>query len=203
MDNTIEGDSCLIVKYIQCLEKLLIPTRENFPLKNLKDPPSTFPIQREIIEEIEELLIEFREIFPHLAVKPISETMTTLSNILGYGLGSTPESDDILLGILTTIYSLNSDISKEFEVLAQFPFERFTSQKSAQLFHRILHNNFPHELQPFIRLLKDQSHEHNAISRFEQEARKIRMMGASSGHHFLLGVLWELQFHKEHLNSND
>ncbi len=192
----------MIIKYIQCLEKLLIPTEENFSLKNLKDPQSAFPIRKKIFKEIEDFLIEFQKIFPYLTVKPISEIMKNLSNILGYGLGSTPESDDILLGILCTIYSINSDVQKEFEVLAQIPFERFTSQKSAQLFRRFLQRNFPRELQPLLKLLREQSPESTTISRFEQEARKIRTIGASSGHYFLLGVLWELQFYEKQLRSN-
>ncbi len=199
----IEGDPCLIVKYIQCLEKLLIPTEGRFSLKELKDPHSTFSIRRNIFNEIEDSLIEFREIFTRLTVEPNSEIMRNLSQILGYGLGSTPESDDILLGILATIYCINSDISNEFDVLSQFPFERFTSRKSAQLFRKFLHHNFPRELQPFLKIFREQSPESTAISRFEQEARKIRTIGASSGHYFLLGVLWELEYYEKQLSSNE
>ncbi|MHA2245936.1 MAG: oxamate carbamoyltransferase subunit AllH family protein [Candidatus Hodarchaeales archaeon] len=183
---------------IRCLEKVLSPLEEVFFLNPLLEPQSRSINQQKIFSKIENFLREFCENFSNLREKSISEIMRILSHILGYGLGSTPESDDIFLGILATIYCFNSHVSKEFEILSQIPFERFTTKKSAKLCRRFLNQNFPFELLPFLELLKTKLKNNKTKSRFEQEIRKIRTIGASSGEYFLLGVLWKLQFNDKH-----
>lgn len=190
----LEEDSSLKSRQIRCLEKVLSPLEEDLFLNPLIEPPSSIINKQKIFSKIENHLREFCENFSNLRDKTISEIMRILSHILGYGLGSTPESDDIFLGILATIYCLNSHVSKEFEFLSQFPFERFTTQKSAQLCRKFLNQNFPFELLPFLELLKARLKDDQTKFRFEQEIRKIRTIGTSSGEYFLLGVLWKLEF---------
>lgn len=147
-----------------------------------------------ILYKIENSLIDFCVDFSRLIEKSLSETLNNLSHILGYGLGSTPESDDIFLGVLIALYCMNPTLKKEFEFLSVLPFERYTTAKSAQLIRRILKQHFPPEIIPFIELLKNSFRGNHRKSSFEQEIRKIRALGASSGYYFLIGVLWELKF---------
>jgi hypothetical protein len=145
------------------------------------------------MNEIESHLREFHKNFTSLIRLSVSQIITNLSHILGYGLGSTPESDDIFLGVIAAIHCLNSDRNKEFELLSKMPFERFTTAKSARMCRLFLNHNFPAELSIFLELLKSPLNDNKSRDRFEQEVRKISKIGSSSGFYFLQGVLWELK----------
>lgn len=161
-----------------------------------------YPISNEkrIFIRIENPLKEFHKNLTNLIDEPISKIIKNLSSILGYGCGSTPESDDIFLGILATIYCLNPQIGKEFEFLSQIPFEKLTTNQSARLCRRFLKQNFPSDLITFLKLLKTPLYDDQVKIRFEHEIRKIRRIGTSSGYYFLMGVLWELKYATDHIS---
>lgn len=185
-------------QHIQCLESVLNPIKEVFCFNSLKEPHSSLSNPQKVFTKIESSLMEFRKSLTNLRGNSINEIMRNLSLILGVGLGSTPESDDIFLGILAAIYCFQMDIRQKFEFLSHFPFERFTTLKSAQLCRRFLKKNFPSEIVPFLNLLKDPLQNDQSKFLFEQEIRKIKTIGTSSGYYFLLGVLWELKRNEKH-----
>jgi hypothetical protein len=172
--------------HIQFLKELL------FPLESSSlDIPETI-----IIDRINPSLLKFRKNFKKLTKIPVFAILDSLSQILGYGEGSTPISDDIFLGMIATIYSLESDISKEFELLARIPFERFTTSKSSQLCRNFFYLKFPIEIECYLELIKTSLSDPLRKSLFKREIKKIYTFGASSGKSFLLGSLWELNFRK-------
>ncbi|MFX1248576.1 MAG: DUF2877 domain-containing protein [Promethearchaeota archaeon] len=180
--------------HIHCLKRGLNQFEDNTAFKSQLKSKISFQNKQNILSEIEDHLREFRMNLTHLKDKPVSYIMGNLSHILGYGLGSTPQSDDIFLGILAAIYCLNNHVQSEFEFLSKLPFERFTTSESAQLCRNFLHQNFPSEIIPFLELLKDPLNDNYAKFRFEEEIHKINSIGTSSGYYFLLGVLWELEY---------
>lgn len=177
-----------------------MPLEEENPHDPLLELPFFIINEQKVLNIIGNPLKEFHKNFSNLADNTVSKIKKNLSCILGYGLGSTPESDDVFLGILATIYCMNPQISKEFEFLAQIPFEKLTTLRSARLCRRFLRENFPSELLPFLRLLRTQLIDDQTKFRFEQEIRKIRRIGTSSGYYFLLGVLWELKYVTKHIS---
>ncbi|MFX0123942.1 MAG: DUF2877 domain-containing protein [Candidatus Hodarchaeota archaeon] len=181
-------------QHILCLEKVLNPLTVDSSYISLIKSKTTIQCKLKIIQEIKDPLEEFQKDFKKLRGKKTEEILKNLSHILGYGLGSTPESDDLFLGILAVNYCLNGDVCNEFALLASFPFEKFTTSESAQLIRKFLTQNFPPELVPFLRLLKGQLKDDQGKIRFELEVRKIRSLGTSSGYYFLLGVLWGLKY---------
>ena len=190
----------MVNSYIQCLEKVLNPlTYESSYGALIKSQQNRV----NLLQKIEGPLKEFQKEFFNLREKKIDETERILSQILGYGLGSTPESDDIFIGTLVAKFSLNEDIDDSCKYLSMFPFERFTTPKSSRLIRKILTKNFPSELIPLIELLKIKKNTNQTIHQFELEVRKIRILGASSGYFFLLGVLWELENYQARLQPLD
>jgi hypothetical protein len=172
--------------HIQFLKKLL------FPIESTSlDIPEMI-----IIDRINPNLLKFRKYFKRLTKIPVFVILDSLSQILGYGEGSTPMSDDIFLGMIATIYSLESDISKEFELLSKIPFERFTTSKSSQLCRNFFFLKFPIEIECYLDLIKTSLSDPLKKSLFKREIKKIYNLGASSGKSFLLGSLWELNFRK-------
>ncbi|MFX1508651.1 MAG: DUF2877 domain-containing protein [Promethearchaeota archaeon] len=188
----------MVNNYIQCLEKVLNPLTYESSYEGLIKSQQN---RVNLLQRIEGPLREFQRDFFNLREKRIVER--NLSLILGYGLGSTPESDDIFMGTLVAKFCLNKNIDENCKYLSMFPFERFTTHKSAQLIRKILTKNFPSEIIPLIELLKIQKNDNQTIHQFELEARKIRTLGASSGYYFLLGVLWELKNSQEAKQSLD
>jgi hypothetical protein len=190
--------------YIQCLEKVLNPLTTDCSYKTLIQSQTFQQNRVNLLQKIEGPLREFQKDFFSLIEKKIAEIERNLSQILGYGLGSTPESDDIFIGTLVANLCLNENIDDHCKYLSMFPFERFTTPKSAQLIRNILTRNFPPELIPFIELLKIRKEDYQLIHQFELEVRKIRTLGASSGYYFLLGVLLELEnYQKDTLQPID
>lgn len=184
-------------QHIKCLENVFNSIEEDISSKSLKEPHSSPYIIKNVFTKIENSLIEFRADFSNLKEKSVCEIMSNLSTILGYGLGSTPESDDIFLGILAAIYCFRPDLHEEFEFLSNFTFERYTTSKSAKLFRKFLKKNFPLEIIPFLNLLRVPLKDNQTKFRFEQEICKIRAIGTSSGINFLFGVLWEIQYYEK------
>ncbi|MFW9906859.1 MAG: DUF2877 domain-containing protein [Candidatus Thorarchaeota archaeon] len=183
----------MVTHYIQCLEKVLKPFTCKSPYQGLIRSQTFHKNRINLLQKIKDPLGEFQKDFIHLKEKKIAEIERNLSQLLGFGLGSTPESDDIFIGILVAKFCLNEDIDETCKYLSLFPFERFTTPKSTQLIRKILTRNFPPEIIPLIELLKNQEEDNQLIDQFELEVRKIRALGASSGYYFLLGVLWELK----------
>lgn len=181
-------------RHIRCLEEVLILLEGKSLLNPLLELKSSHFNYQKVFNEIENHLKEFYKNFTNLSRMPVSQIMTNLSHILGYGLGSTPESDDIFLGVIAAIYCLNSDRIKEFEFLSKFPFERFTTMKSSKMCREFLNHNFPAELSIFLELMKAPLNDNKSRDRFKQEVRKISKIGSSSGSYFLRGVLWKLKY---------
>jgi len=73
-------------------------------------------------------LFELRIQIKNLTKKKIPVLKDLLKGILGFGEGSTPFSDDILLGFLATYYYIEPKIEKNFKILALFPYERYTTK---------------------------------------------------------------------------
>ncbi|MFX0184431.1 MAG: DUF2877 domain-containing protein [Candidatus Hodarchaeota archaeon] len=182
----------MYTSHIQFLTELLFPLEST----SLHIPEMI------IIERINPSLLKFRKYIKNLTNIPIFIILDSLSQILGYGEGSTPMSDDIFLGMIATIYSLESDISKEFELLSKIPFERFTTSESSQLCRDFFFLKFPIEVECYLDLLKTALSDPLKISLFKREIKKIHNLGASSGKSFLLGSLWELKFRKAEDSSN-
>jgi hypothetical protein len=179
--------------YIKCLEKVLTPFINDSSYETLTKYQSFQQNKADLLQKIEDPLREFQKGFSNLREKKIAEIERNLSHILGYGLGSTPESDDIFIGTLVAKFCLNEDTDDNCKYLSMFPFERFTTPESSRLIRKILTRNFPPEIIPFIQLLKIQKEDYQLTGQFEIEVQKIRTLGASSGYYFLLGVLLELK----------
>jgi hypothetical protein len=186
-------------QHIQCLEIVLDPLTRESAFNPLINPRINLQNKLNLIQEVSGPLKEFQKDFIRLKEKKIKNVLRNLSQILGYGLGSTPESDDLFLGVLTAKHCLNKDINDQFDHLTKFPFERYTTSKSAKLIRSFLTQNFPLELIPFIELLKIQLEDDQVKVQFELEIRKIRTIGSSSGYYFLLGVLWELKYNEKRI----
>ncbi|MFX0171451.1 MAG: DUF2877 domain-containing protein [Candidatus Hodarchaeota archaeon] len=168
--------------YIQFLRELLCP------IKGI----SLNTTEKAIIAKISPKLLEFRKNFTILTKIPVSVILDDLSKVLGYGEGSTPLSDDVFLGMVATIYSLESDVEKEFEILSKIPFERFTTSKSSQLCRDFVKRNFPHEIESYLKLIRSDLSNSSTRVHFKQEINKICNIGGSSGKFFLFGSFWEL-----------
>ena len=117
-----------------------------------------------------------------------------LSKILGTGEGSTPQADDMIIGIIVTLIAIESELDFILNTIQTIPLERFTTQKSAIMIRKILRKSFPKEIQPFINLLVKDTFTPIEKIQFIAELRKIRAIGASSGIFFLVGVLKQLEF---------
>ncbi|UCG01209.1 MAG: DUF2877 domain-containing protein [Candidatus Heimdallarchaeota archaeon] len=176
------------------------PVRKEPSLDSLLNHQFPLLNEQNMLQMINSPLKEFQKDFMNLREKQIDSLMRNLSQILGYGLGSTPQSDDLFLGILTAKYCLNKEVSEIFRYLTNLPFEKLTNSRSAQLIRRFLNQNFPPEIIPFIKLLKAQLDNQEKLQ-FEHEVRKIRTFGNSSGYYFLLGVLWELKYNDNHISK--
>ncbi|MCK5343677.1 MAG: hypothetical protein KAR20_09745, partial [Candidatus Heimdallarchaeota archaeon] len=66
-------------------------------------------------------------------------------------------------------------------------------KKSSILIRKFLRGNFPVEVQKLINLMDVK----NQADKFEWELRKVKMIGASSGLFFLVGVLWQIQYYEK------
>lgn len=115
------------------------------------------------------------------------------SELLGVGEGSTPQSDDVFLGVITVISILDPKTKQKFVNLAVMKYEDFTTKKSSILIRKFLRGNYPVEVQKIIEFLNVK----DRIDEFEREIRKVKSIGASSGIFFLVGLLWQLQYYEK------
>ncbi|WP_455143607.1 oxamate carbamoyltransferase subunit AllH family protein [Candidatus Hodarchaeum mangrovi] len=130
----------------------------------------------------------------------INDSFLLLRSILGEGKGSTPESDDIIIGILCCFQIFKPEY--DFSFLSSFPFEKFTTSKSSILLRSILRKRYPKELQKFLDLLNKSSLSSIQRRAFSSEIQKIAQIGATSGVNFLHGIFWEMDNILNESNSN-
>ena len=117
----------------------------------------------------------------------------SLNIIIGKGEGSTPSSDDLFCGFITSLMAKNRIGTNLRILLSKFPYERRTTKKSAKLIRSILNYNLPEELNRFFHLLSQKIADENSIHQFRREILYIRSIGFSSGYYFLKGVQWGLE----------
>ena len=155
-------------------------------------------LQREsyvqILKRIEIPLKKFSEEILLSSSLNFSNISTIYSELLGVGQGSTPQSDDIFLGVITTISIMDPKIKEKLVRLAVMKYEDFTTKKSSILIRKFLRGNFPEEIQKLVNLLRAK----NRIDEFTDELRRVKAIGASSGLFFLVGLLWQLKYYENH-----
>jgi len=120
-----------------------------------------------------------------------------IEQIIGMGLGSTPESDDIFMGFITAFSLLNPDINVQY--LAKIPFENMTTTKSSRLLRSIIRKNYPKEINKFVFYLKQKKTKNKL--KFEMELKNIANVGSSTGINFLRGVLFEFETRLKNSNK--
>jgi hypothetical protein len=178
--------------HIDVISNLLFPPQSNTELNvNNRNLLRQLNI---IIEKIEPNLRNFRESLKKLSENSFADLEPDLIQILGIGEGSTPISDDIIMGILSAIYTTDPSILDKYGLLSKFPFQRYTTNKSAQLIRKVLLQDLPNDILTFLNLLKTPLESKKSNVQFKREIKKIKTIGASSGYHFLFGILWELKF---------
>ena len=123
-------------------------------------------------------------------------TKSSIPHLLGIGEGSTPQSDDIFLGIILAIKCKEPSVAKFLDSHSTIKYESYTTKKSASLIRSFLRGNYPEELKKFIELLMIETITPSQTRRFRLEIQKIKRIGASSGYSFLVGVLWQLRYYE-------
>ncbi|MHA1994388.1 MAG: oxamate carbamoyltransferase subunit AllH family protein [Candidatus Hodarchaeales archaeon] len=151
-----------------------------------------------LLTRLEPMLLKFQREINDFIGNFNTLVTSTVPNLLGIGEGSTPQADDLFLGMITTIICKEPSSSEFLGGLSTIKYENFTTQKSASLIRRFLRENYPKELKTFIGLLKVKSLSSSNIRKFQLEIQKIKKIGASSGYFFLVGVLWQLNFYENH-----
>ncbi|MHA2307532.1 MAG: oxamate carbamoyltransferase subunit AllH family protein, partial [Candidatus Hodarchaeales archaeon] len=151
-------------------------------------------VQDAVLGSLGPKILEFRNKLNEVSVISINRLSESLTQILGVGKGSTPISDDFLIGIFFTINYTDPSLADQIELLTQFPFQRYTTSKSAQLIRKFLRKNFPEEVIALLNIFKAPLNFNSSILKLEAEINKVNLIGASSGFYFLLGVLWELKY---------
>jgi hypothetical protein len=145
---------------------------------------------------LETQLLKFQEIIHEKKVFNYEKLESIIPNLIGIGEGSTPQSDDIFIGIISTILCKEPDIAVKLTRLATFSFEKLTSRKSSSLIRSFLRNNIPDELTEFLELLSLKYLTPSQLLKYNTELQRIKLIGASSGLHFLYGVLWQLEYYE-------
>jgi hypothetical protein len=145
------------------------------------------------LNRIEAPLKKFSEEIIQTGPIDILHLNTIYSELLGLGEGSTPQSDDVFLGVITVISILDLKTKEKFVNLAVMKYEDFTTKKSSIMIRRFLRGNYPVEVQKIIESLNGK----DRIDEFESEIRKVKSIGASSGFFFLVGLLWQLQYYEK------
>ena len=145
-----------------------------------------------LLDRLETPLKKFQKEILQSEVSNTSEINAIYSELLGVGQGSTPQSDDIFLGVITMMSIIKPEIKEKFLQLATIRYETFTTKKSSILIRKFLRGNFPPEVQKLITLIGVR----NQTDKFESELRKVKMIGASSGMFFLVGLLWQIQYYE-------
>ena len=148
---------------------------------------------KQFLDSLETPLRQFQEEILQSKILNIKKVNTIYSELLGNGHGSTPQSDDIFLGVITVMSIMDPKIKVKLINLATMRYESFTTKKSSILIRKFLRGNFPVEVQKLINLMDVK----NQADKFEWELRKVKMIGASSGLFFLVGVLWQIQYYEK------
>ncbi|MHA2277616.1 MAG: oxamate carbamoyltransferase subunit AllH family protein [Candidatus Kariarchaeaceae archaeon] len=147
----------------------------------------------QLLERLDVPLKRFQEEIHQPGILNAKKMNTIFSDFLGIGKGSTPQSDDVFLGVLTVMSIIEPNIAVNYSYLATMKYETFTTKKSSILIRKFLLGNFPREVQKLIRLLKRK----DQMDKFESEIRKIKVIGASSGLFFLVGLLWQFRYYEK------
>lgn len=179
---------------ISSLENQLFSMDLKIKIINKFGDNPTLIIEDAVLDNLAIKFFEFRTMLNNFSMISIHSMSKCLIQILGVGKGSTPISDDFLIGILFTIYLTDPFLVDQYELLAQFPFQKYTTSKSAQLIRKFLRNNFPKEVRTLFNLFKTPLNSASTVLKLENEIKKIKLIGVSSGYYFLLGILWELKF---------
>ena len=119
-----------------------------------------------------------------------------LKKVLGIGLGSTPQSDDIFLGIIAAMNLLETNLESKLYFLASYKFEQLTTKESSILIRRFLRKNYPEEIKGFLKILLENFPILSEEKKVEKQIDEIKSIGASSGIFFLVGVLWYLHYYE-------
>ena len=151
---------------------------------------------KRLLTRIEPFLLMFQTEIHNSNDKSRGITTSTIPNLLGIGEGSTPQSDDLYLGIVATIKCKEPSLSEVLQNLSLIKYESYTTRKSSSLIRSFLRYNFPDEIKPIIELLKIDFPSTAHIMKFKLEIQKIKLIGASSGYYFLVGVLWQLEYYE-------
>ena len=162
--------------HIEILERNLQNNEYEQFLKRVETPLNNF--SQDIIQNVSINIMHLNAIY---------------SELLGVGEGSTPQSDDVFLGVITVISILDPKTKQKFVNLAVMKYEDFTTKKSSILIRKFLRGNYPVEVQKIIEFLNVK----DRIDEFEREIRKVKSIGASSGIFFLVGLLWQLQYYEK------
>ncbi|MFX0085133.1 MAG: DUF2877 domain-containing protein [Candidatus Hodarchaeota archaeon] len=185
--------------HIDILTNLLFPPQSELEFYVTKR--NILPQMNSIIKKMEIYLRNFRESLKNLTEDSLSDLEYDLIQILGVGEGSTPISDDFLIGILSAIYITAPNILEKYTLISKFPFQRYTTFKSAQLIRKVLLQEMPNELFRFLNVLKTPLASKKSINQFEREINRVKSIGVSSGYYFLFGILWELKFSLNSMNK--
>jgi len=171
-------------------------TNQDSKIEIIKEIEKTSIIitQDAILSSLGGKFLDFRDKLNDISVVSIKRLSEPLIQVLGIGQGSTPISDDFLLGIFFTINITDPSLANQIGQLSQFPFQRYTSTKSAQLIRRFLRRNYPKEVTPLMDILKGPLNSNSSVLKLKTEVNRVRLIGASSGYYFLLGILWELKY---------
>ncbi|MHA1969377.1 MAG: oxamate carbamoyltransferase subunit AllH family protein [Candidatus Hodarchaeales archaeon] len=123
---------------IRSLEKHLFFTDSKIKIIDKFEKGSNIIVQDAVLGSLGPKILEFRNKLSEVNVISINSLSESLTQILGVGEGSTPISDDFLIGIFFTINYTDPSLADQIELLTQFPFQRYTTSKSAQLIRKFL-----------------------------------------------------------------
>ncbi len=184
----------ILKQLIRSLENQLIIQDSEINIIQEREKPSNILTQDAILSSLGGKYLDFRDKLNDISVGSINRLSEPLIQVLGIGEGSTPISDDFLIGIFFTINLTDPSLANQIELLSQFPFQKYTTSKSAQLIRRFLRKNYPKEVTALMDLFKESLSSNSSVMKIETEINRVRLIGASSGYYFLLGVLWELLY---------
>ncbi|MHA2367053.1 MAG: oxamate carbamoyltransferase subunit AllH family protein [Candidatus Hodarchaeales archaeon] len=179
---------------IRILENQLIILNSKIEIDHESDKISNIIAQDAVLYSVGGNYLDFRNKLNNISIVSIKRLYKPLIKVLGIGEGSTPISDDFLIGIFFTINLTDPSLAIQIELLSQFPFQRYTTSKSAQLIRRFLRKNYPKEVTAIMDLFKDPLNSNSSVLKLETEINRVKLIGASSGYYFLLGALWELKY---------
>ena len=156
---------------ISSLENQLFSLDSKIKIINKFGDKPTLIIEDAVLNNLAIKFFEFRSKLNNFSMISLHSISNLLIQILGVGKGSTPLSDDFLLAILFTIYHTDPFLVDQYELLAQFPFQKYTTSKSAQLIRRFLRKNFPKEVRNLFNLFKTPLNSASTVLKLETEIK--------------------------------